>query len=188
MILQQIEEGRCGGGLETFEAAAEAASVLEGIHGAAESKSITLRLEAQQRYSSGRFAAFPRSVAESSEHALKFRPAGGSIAVSIFPDTEQGICRFAVEDTGVGIAPEQLAGIFDKFYQVGSTTKGVREGWVSGGRLPNTSSNCTGVAVGWTVSRAREAVSALRCRSIYPAAAFDARSGNFPFTTPPPLA
>jgi signal transduction histidine kinase len=33
-----------------------------------------------------------------------------------------------VSDTGVGIRPEQQRAIFDKFYQVGSTTRGVREG------------------------------------------------------------
>jgi len=33
-----------------------------------------------------------------------------------------------VADTGVGIPPEEHASIFDKFYQVGATTKGVREG------------------------------------------------------------
>jgi signal transduction histidine kinase len=35
---------------------------------------------------------------------------------------------FRVTDTGIGIAEPEHAAIFDKFYQVGSTTKGVREG------------------------------------------------------------
>jgi signal transduction histidine kinase len=33
-----------------------------------------------------------------------------------------------VGDTGIGISPEEHASIFEKFYQVGSTTKGTREG------------------------------------------------------------
>ncbi len=33
-----------------------------------------------------------------------------------------------MKDTGIGIAKQEQASIFDKFYQVGSTTKGVREG------------------------------------------------------------
>jgi hypothetical protein len=33
-----------------------------------------------------------------------------------------------VADTGVGIPPEQHEAIFDRFHQVGSTTRGVREG------------------------------------------------------------
>ena len=34
----------------------------------------------------------------------------------------------SVSDTGIGIPKEQHEAVFDKFYQVGSTTKGVREG------------------------------------------------------------
>jgi signal transduction histidine kinase len=34
----------------------------------------------------------------------------------------------SVTDTGIGIPKEQHEAIFDKFHQVGATTKGVREG------------------------------------------------------------
>ena len=38
------------------------------------------------------------------------------------------VIEISVSDTGIGIAQEQHEAVFDKFYQVGSTTKGVREG------------------------------------------------------------
>jgi signal transduction histidine kinase len=36
--------------------------------------------------------------------------------------------EMSVSDTGIGIPKEQHQAVFDKFYQVGATTKGVREG------------------------------------------------------------
>ena len=40
----------------------------------------------------------------------------------------KGWSSISVTDTGMGIPPEEHKSIFDKFYQVGATTKGVREG------------------------------------------------------------
>jgi len=41
---------------------------------------------------------------------------------------DSGFAYVTVGDTGVGISPEEQENIFDKFYQVGNTTTGVREG------------------------------------------------------------
>jgi signal transduction histidine kinase len=59
-------------------------------------------------------------------NALKFTPAGGSVRIGAV--ARGGLIEIAVSDTGIGIAKEQHEAVFDKFYQVGSTTKGVREG------------------------------------------------------------
>jgi signal transduction histidine kinase/DNA-binding response OmpR family regulator/ligand-binding sensor domain-containing protein len=71
-------------------------------------------------------------------NAFKFTPPGGKIMVSIFiPQREQkelrdhphkgssipGIVNISVSDTGIGIAKEQLAHIFDRFFQ----TQGPRQ-------------------------------------------------------------
>ena len=61
-------------------------------------------------------------------NAIKFTPAGGSITVSAQPAETDGFCTIAVRDTGVGIPADQHEAIFDKFHQVGSTVRGVREG------------------------------------------------------------
>ena len=59
-------------------------------------------------------------------NALKFTPEGGKVQVE---GTQQdGFLEISVSDTGIGIPKEQHEAVFDKFYQVGATTKGVREG------------------------------------------------------------
>jgi PAS domain S-box-containing protein len=59
-------------------------------------------------------------------NALKFTPEGGRVRIEA--SRRDGLIEISVTDTGIGIAKEQHEAVFDKFYQVGSTTKGVREG------------------------------------------------------------
>jgi len=59
-------------------------------------------------------------------NAVKFTPTGGTVWVE--STEESGFVRITVGDTGIGIRPDEQENIFDKFYQVGNTTTGVREG------------------------------------------------------------
>jgi len=52
-------------------------------------------------------------------NALKFTPANGTITVSAELRGDMGVIEISVSDTGIGISPEDLPKIFDKFYQVG---------------------------------------------------------------------
>jgi len=51
-------------------------------------------------------------------NAIKYTPAGGDVKVSLVPGVEQ--VKLIVEDTGVGISPDHLPHIFDRFYRVPS--------------------------------------------------------------------
>ena len=59
-------------------------------------------------------------------NAVKFTPAGGRVEVTALPVS--GAVEIAVSDTGVGIAPEDQAAIFEEFRQVGSDDERKREG------------------------------------------------------------
>lgn len=52
-------------------------------------------------------------------NAIKFTPEGGEITLSCWADDGMVMC--AVRDTGVGIPPEDLPKVFDKFHQVRAT-------------------------------------------------------------------
>ncbi|MCK5912414.1 MAG: response regulator [Desulfuromusa sp.] len=50
------------------------------------------------------------------DNAIKFTPEGGSIKIKGEIDTEH--VKLAIKDTGVGISQQELAKIFNKFYQI----------------------------------------------------------------------
>ena len=49
-------------------------------------------------------------------NAIKYTPKGGNITIS-WTQTSDG-CRFAVEDDGLGIAPEHIARLTERFYRI----------------------------------------------------------------------
>lgn len=51
------------------------------------------------------------------DNAVKYTPEGGKVRVR-YENTEKGKVRFAVSDTGIGIAKEDQARVFDRFYRV----------------------------------------------------------------------
>jgi signal transduction histidine kinase len=59
-------------------------------------------------------------------NAIKFTPSGGQVTISA--ETTPETLRFIVADTGRGIPPEALPRVFDKFFQVQSSTESGAKG------------------------------------------------------------
>lgn len=58
-------------------------------------------------------------------NAVKYTPEGGQITVEL--NATDGIAELRVSDTGIGIPPEQLPALFQKYYRVSAAgTKGIR--------------------------------------------------------------
>jgi signal transduction histidine kinase len=72
-------------------------------------------------------------VSELMQNAIKFTPDGGRIDLSLHQEGEFGV--ISVRDTGVGIAPEDLGRIFEKFYEVQSSDhhSSSKTGFMGGG-------------------------------------------------------
>jgi signal transduction histidine kinase len=49
------------------------------------------------------------------ENGLKYTPAGGQVTLSFYRDESRA--RIVVQDTGRGVAPEEVARIFQRFYR-----------------------------------------------------------------------
>jgi PAS domain S-box-containing protein len=54
-------------------------------------------------------------------NAVKFTPPGGQVALEVRPDPVTAMVCFAVRDTGIGIAPADLAQLFQPFVQIDSS-------------------------------------------------------------------
>ncbi|MBV8444281.1 MAG: HAMP domain-containing protein [Candidatus Dormibacteraeota bacterium] len=51
------------------------------------------------------------------DNAVKFTPAGGTVAIHASRQRDGGRCRIDVIDTGVGVAEDALPRVFDRFFQ-----------------------------------------------------------------------
>jgi PAS domain S-box-containing protein len=135
--LSKIEAGRLELQLGPFGFASCLGEVLTGIQQQAAAKNI--RLENRNAFQGNIFADRLRVkeiLYNLLSNAVKFTPNGGLVWVESATQGNKWLLT-TVGDTGIGISPEEHESIFEKFYQVGSTTKGTREG--TGLGLPITS-------------------------------------------------
>jgi PAS domain S-box-containing protein len=125
--LSKIEAGQLVLKREHYPLGRSIADALDAIRPGASLKGITLE---ERGGHNSLVDADPLRVKEMLynllSNAVKFTPEGGRIWIETAQNA--GFAHITVADTGIGIPAEEQENIFGKFYQVGNTTRGVREG------------------------------------------------------------
>ncbi|MBI2815869.1 MAG: response regulator [Acidobacteria bacterium] len=125
--LSKIEAGRLELHLESFPVAEALSETLTLIRPLAMPKKITLQSNTEPRLQvNADRVRWKQIMYNLLSNAVKFTPDEGSVNITAWSD--EGRASISVQDTGMGIAPEDQELIFHEFHQVGTTTKGLREG------------------------------------------------------------
>lgn len=125
--LSRIESGRLDLRPERFDMLEAIDEVVATIRPQAAAKS--LRLEASVPVDvpiEADRVRFKEVLFNLLSNAVKFTHEGGRIRVDA--TVQEGQAEIVVSDTGVGIPEAEQAAVFEKFYQAGSTTRGLKEG------------------------------------------------------------
>jgi signal transduction histidine kinase len=117
--LSKIEAGRMELDLSEFNVPDTLSSAMTLVRERAHTHGITLSLDVDPQV--GAVRADERKVKQVVlnllSNAVKFTPDGGSVSVRAMLDTD--CVEVSVQDTGIGIAPEDQEAVFEEFKQVG---------------------------------------------------------------------
>ena len=119
--LSRIESGRMELKFERLSLDSVVADSIESVKQAASVEGIKLNVELPESLSSvkGDREKLTQVVINLLNNAIKFTPRSGEIRIKA--RELNGQVEVKVSDTGIGIPPEDLDSVFDKFYQVDST-------------------------------------------------------------------
>jgi signal transduction histidine kinase/CheY-like chemotaxis protein/AraC-like DNA-binding protein len=102
--------------------------IAESMHSLADTKNVVLKVESSPEASGAIMMDYDperllQIVHNLLSNAIKFTPSGGNVVLQVVTSvTSEGLTtlptlKIAVSDTGIGIAPEELPLIFDRFFQ-----------------------------------------------------------------------
>jgi two-component system phosphate regulon sensor histidine kinase PhoR len=117
--LSRIESGQVAMTIEPVRAEQLVRETMARMFTLAQRHRVMLRTEIQQ---GGTMVAadskqIARVLVNLVHNAIKFTPSGGMIVIGTAPEVEGLTQRFFVRDTGIGIRPEELPRIFERFYK-----------------------------------------------------------------------
>jgi signal transduction histidine kinase len=117
--LSKIEAGRMELEVSTFHLPTAISNAMTLVRERAQRHGIQLELDVDERLGefTGDERKFKQIMLNLLSNAVKFTPDGGRVAVSARNGADN--VEIAVKDTGIGIAPEDQAAVFEEFRQVG---------------------------------------------------------------------
>ena len=127
--LSKIEAGRMELELSTFDVAAAISNAMTLIRERATQHGVQLKLAVVSGLGERRAdeRKFKQILLNLLSNAVKFTPDGGRIDVRA-TELDEDVLQVSVSDTGVGIAPEDQATVFEEFRQVGRHYTNKQEG------------------------------------------------------------
>ena len=123
LVVQRIEEGHLSLDHVRVDVASLLREQVQLYDAQSEHHVLDLRLPTQPLYVEGDPNRISQVVGNLLSNAIKFSPEGGEVHVS--GDRDNGRVRVTVRDHGLGIAPEQQARIFTKFYRGDAAASGI---------------------------------------------------------------
>lgn len=115
--LSRLDAGLAQNPPQIFDLARLAAATCEQMCLLAEDKQLSIQCVAQSPVMvQGDRSRIKQVIVNLLDNAIKYTPAGGLIRLSVFARSAEAVCE--VTDNGIGIPPEALPQVFDRFYRV----------------------------------------------------------------------